>query len=45
MSAERHLAVVYRKVHDAPAQLEQQLPWVTVGLVLRDGVGDGLFGE
>ena len=45
LSAERGLRVIDCDVRHATPQLEQQLLWATRGLVLDDGVGQGLFGQ
>ena len=43
--AEAHLVVVHGEVHDAAAELEEQLARVAVALVLLDGVLDRLLGQ
>ena len=45
MRAHPHLLVVHGEVHDAAAELEEQLPRVAVALVLLHGVLDGLLGQ
>ena len=45
LSAERGLRVIDCDVRHATPQLEQQLLWVACGLVLDDGVGQGLLGQ
>ncbi len=45
LGAHAHLAVVYREMHHAAAELEQPLARVAVALVLLDGVLDRLLGE
>ena len=45
LSAERGLRVIDCDVSHATPQLEQQLLWAARGLVLDDGVGQGLLGQ
>ena len=44
LAAHPHLTVVDREVNGAAAGTEDELSWVTVGFVLRLGMGDGLAG-
>ena len=45
LRAEAHLLVVHGEVDHAAAELEEQLAWVAVALVLLDGILDRLLGQ